>query len=622
MRIHDTWNLIFFRDGHIHRMVDDSINIHEQFPVPMKGIPILCSVNFEAGFAIPIIYFGRETFASGREIPESPDPLISRDSSNKRPSSNPLNSIIRKWEAQFALQGGVMESGDYVASKGRGDDRYYHADEWLDDGDEEEGDQGEYIGEVDLDAFRVITPDTVEEEEPETADSDGTDDEEEDNMDDVGGNWQLLIRRLDSGKQAVVKELVSELESFQAFPGHTKQKKQKALKDSTARLRRLLPKVNQIQSQWQAAVWAVVAATNEHVNMQAFMELWNDVAPNKQKEEIVKERDETVEKCSEFLREISAVWKLGESLQRSRNELAFSQLVRVWELWIQEEECAGRITPPLTPARSISKIEKRFAASLSELVPDLPSDVVPLLLRVAVFGVKKTSTKKPMTELPAGSDEDEKISESTEIPMVSLPATVFIYRRNELLKCKLTELKSLSLQLIQIADKDWDGSDTVPEFQSFDALFESYQQKFVRKQDRVVLPSPYEAWKYFAIKQANGEYITLYDLAQRASAAHHFAFTDKTGIPVFLPSIASARSADVERRKKLHDVKDERKRKREALEAKAKEQQSKFPPFNETFIPFPDFSKDLFAPDPIGGNPGLLDEDSRAPVVIATVDLT
>ena len=572
-------------------MVDESIDIAERFPVPGRGVPVVCALNFDAELPIPLIYFGRETRASGRVIPESPEQPRVQESSSRRISNNPLNSIIRKWETQFAIQGGVMESSDYVATKGRTDDRYYHADEWLDDGEEEEGDSGEYIGEVDLDGFRVIVPGEVDEDHDEGESEDGTDQENEDDMEDVGGNWQLLIKRLDSSKQQTVKDLVVDLETFQAFPGHTKQKKQKHLRDTTARLRRLLPKINNVQSQWQAAVWNVVVATNDSVNMQGFMELWNDVAPIKQKEELIRERDETIVKLNECIPEVVAVWKRGEGIMRSRSEVPMNLLNKVWDLWIQEEECAGRVTPQIFPSKSASKTEKRFATILSELVPQVTPDIVPLLLRVALFGSKK-SASSVKTKGPEGSEE-----EGAPEAHITLPTSVFIYRKNELLKCKLLEVKSLNNQQIQIIDKEWENFDASnpPEFDSFDALFESYQQKYVRKQDRLVLASSLDAWKYFAFKNGAGEYITMYDLVQKASAVLHYGIADKVGGPLFLPQIATARAADAEKRKKQNDLKDERKRKREALESKAKELSMRNPPFNDSFLPFPEFDRDLFA---------------------------
>lgn len=584
------------------------MNITERFPVPARGLPIVCSLNFDAELPIPLIYFGRETRSTGRDIPESPEPAPVHETSRGRISNNPLNSIIRKWETHFAIQGGVMESSDFVATKGRTDDRYYHADEWLDDAEEDEGDLGEYIGEVDLDAFRVIVPGQMEDEEDvfeEEDESDGTDQENEDGMEDVGGNWQLLLKRLDSSKQQVIKELVIDLETFQAFPGHTKQKKQKHLRDTIARLRRLLPKINHVQSQWQAAVWNVVVTTNEAMNMQAFMELWNDMAPNKQKEDIVKERDEVIVKLSESIAEVAGVWKRGESLMRNKHEATFNLLNRVWDLWLQEDECAGRLTPSVHPGRPVSKTEKRFASSLCELIPQLTPDVVPLLLRVALFGTKKSTAASTKKTVPEGSEEDQPVSSPPEIgtdtlPCPSLPFSVYIYRKNELLKCKVIEIKSLTHQTIQIVDKEWENYDASnpPEFSSFEALFESYQQKYVRKQDRLVLPSVLDAWKYFAIRSPGSqEYVTLYDMAAKAASMVSFAFTDKAGVPVFLPSIATARAADTEKRKKQNDLKEERKRKREALEAKAREQSMKNPPFNEEFLPFPEFDKDLFAAD-------------------------
>lgn len=580
------------------------------------GVPVICALNFDSQYSIPIIYFGRETRAPDREIPDSPEPILQRESSNQRSSSNPLNSIIRKWEAQFAMQGGVMESGEYVSSNGRGDDRYYHADEWLDDGEEEEADSGEYIGEVDLDAFKVVVmnrADAEEESEDDVAESDGTD-QEDDDMEDAGGNWQLLIRRLESNKRDPVKQLVLDMESFQAFPGHTKQKKQKALRDSVARLRRLLPKVNQIQSQWQAAVWNVVVATNDAANMQAFIELWNEVAPNKQKEEITKERDELVQKISPSLKELANLWKAGEALIRSKHDTTLSLLTKWWELWNQEEECAGRVGTSLASCRSITKVEKRFASSLGELIPNLNIDSIPYLLRVALFGSKKgkRTGNEPVASGPGGSDDDNQPGESqsataVDIPSISLPVTIYMYKKNELLKCRLVDIKSLAVQTIQIIDKEWEsgpaksptsggdaaGGSGIPEFSSLAAVYESYQQKFVRKQDRVGLVSQYDAWKCFAVKQGS-EYVYLFDVAQKAAAVGHYAFTDKGGNPLYLASVAVARLADADKRKRLEAQKDERKRKREILEQKARDNESMNPPFNDVFVEVPAFSKDLF----------------------------
>jgi hypothetical protein len=594
-------------------MVDESLNIAEQFPVPARGVPVICGINFDTQFSVPLVYFGRETRESDRDIPESPEPFLSRETSGHRSSSNPLNSIIRKWEAQFAIQGGAMESGEYVSSNGRGDDRYYHADEWLDDAEDEEGDSGEYIGEVDVEAFRVITgKDDDGESEDETVESDGTDQEDED-MDDAGGNWQLLIKRLDSSKRDVVRDLVTEMETFQAFPGHTKQKKQKALRDSVSRLRRLLPKVNQIQSQWQAAVWNVVVATNDSANMQAFIELWNDVAPNKQKDEITKERDELISKISSPLKELISIWKRGEVVIRSKHDSTLTLLTRWWDLWNQEEECAGRVGTTLLPGRSISKLEKRFGSTIGEFIPGISVDAIPYLVRVGLFGSKRTTKK---------TDDEE------EGAVISLPINIYMYKKNELLKCKLVDIKSLANQTIQIIDKDWEAApaksptngsgneqqttSSVPEFSSLAAVYDSYQQKYVRKQDRVGLVSQYDAWKCFAVKQGD-EYIYLFDLAQKAAGVGHYAFVDKAGNPLYMASIAAARLADADKRKRLEAQKDERKRKRDFLEQKARENQALNPPYNDEFLQVPPFNKELFKIEKSASN-----ETTNAPQIAAT----
>ena len=140
-------------------------------------------------------------------------------------------------------------------------------------------------------------------------------------------------------------------------------------------------------------------------------------------------------------------------------------------------------------------------------------------------------------------------------------------------------------------DKDWEttAGDT-GEYQSLATVFESYQQKYVRKQDRVYLPTQYDAWKNFAVKIGQ-EYVYLYDIAQKAASLGHYGFTDKSGNPIFLPSIAAVRSLEYDKKKRQMEAKEERKRKREANEAR---DDSKFPPYNDTFIPFPDFDKDLF----------------------------
>ena len=561
-------------------MVDESVNIEDSFPVPNRGVPILCPLNMRDGFGVPLIYFGRETRATNREVPESPEPCMQLTQSSQRSSSNPLNSIIRKWETAFALQGSGMDSEEFVSSNGRGDDRYYHADEWLDNGAEDnEGENEEYFGEVDVSAFRAIPAGELLEVEEEISESDVTDEEDE-VVEDAGGNWQILVRRLDAGRQSVVKDLVLELEAFQAFPGHTKQKKSKSLRDGVSRLRRLVPKVNQLQTQWQAAVWAIVSSVNDSVTMQQFIEMWNEVSPQKQKEEVLRERDELISKIGSSgpLQDLAAAWQRGEAIQRFKNEPFFNMLARVWELWVQEGECAGRITPDVIPGKPYSKAEKRLA----ELIPEVSSEVAQILVRISLVGSRKA-----------------KKSPDEEATSISLPATVYVYRRNELLKCKLVDIKGLSSHTILVSDKEWEAetpsSSGEVEFSSLESLFESYQQKFIRKQDRVVLPSPFEAWKYFAIKQGQ-EYSILYDVAQKAAAVCHYGFTDKAGNPIFLPSVAAARSADIEKRKKLNDIKEQRKRKRDAVEAKAKEVSSRNPPFNETFLPFPQFSKDLFLP--------------------------
>ena len=523
------------------------------------------------------------------EIPDSPVPVANRTtSSSQRGSANPLNSIIRKWEAKFARHGGFVD--EHVSSNGRNDGRYYEADEWLDDGQMEEDDGADEYREIDISQFRAIQTVAGEKEpEPEPEDEQyATDDEMED---DAGGNWQVLINRLETSKQPLVRELVLELEQVQAFPGHTKQKKQKSLRDCTARLRRLLPKVSQIQSQWQAAVWEVVSATNPTVTMQSFIDLWNDLSTLKQREEILKDREEIIPKLVEPVTEITSAWKRGESIMRLKHEQIFTQISRLWDLWIQEEECAGRAVTGVVPCRPISRSEKRFGAHLVELLP-ATADTITHFVRIALFGSRKT--KKTTEDInPGPSDEDGDTQGGVDIHVVALPATIFIYKKNELLKCKLLDVKSLMVQTIQIVDKEWEaaGPGDSLEYNSFATVFESYQQKYVRKQDRVTLPTQYDAWKNFAVKIGQ-EYVNLYDIAQKAASLAHYGFTDKSGNPIFIPSIAAVRAVEFDKRKKLMDAKEERKRKREAIGANKDE--SKNPPLNDIFIPFPDFDKDLF----------------------------
>lgn len=588
-------------------MVDETVDNEDPFPSPMRGIPIVSALKLGKDNPVPLIYFGRETKASGRQAPQSPEPVPSQPFSSGRPgSNNPLNSIIRKWEATFARHGGFMESGDFVSSNGKNDGRYYEADEWLDDGDvDENGDDDEYYDVV-LDQFRAIdtskdleTPTGAEDADDGSVEEEYETDEEgegDDAMDSTGGSWEVLIRRLESTKQPVVKEVVVELEQVQAFPGHSKQKKQKSLKDTTARLRRLLPKINQIQSQWQAAIWEIVSPANPLVTMQSFIDLWNEVSPSKQREEIVKERLELVTKLkSEPLADIVSHWKNGEVFIRIKHDSFFNIIVKIWDLWNVEEECSGRVVANLAASdKPVSRVEKRFGSHLCEVlapppVPDtqpenpfgLTPDIGAIFLRIALFGSKKNS-KQDSTE--------------SDLTVVSLPATVFIYRKNELLKCKLVDIKSLTQQLITVIDKEWETTNPDEEFASFNEIFESYQQKYVRKQDRIRLLTLVDGWKHFAVKNSvNGEYVTLYDIASKATNCGYFGFTDKSGNPMYMSQITSIRSAELEVRKKENEVNEEKKRKRNEAEEKIRIiSPPNEPPFGDVFVPFPEFSKDLF----------------------------
>ena len=604
-------------------MVDESVEHEDMFPSPLRGIPVSCGLKLGDDKPVPLIYFGRETKASGRAAPASPEPipLPSQSFSSSRPgSNNPLNSIIRKWEATFARHGGFMESGDFVSSNGKNDGRYYEADEWLDDGDvDDNGDDDEYYDVV-LDLFKSIdtsndanVPERAEEgddgsvEEEYETDEEGGDNDE---MDSTGGSWEVLIRRLEASKQPVVKEVVTELEQVQAFPGHSKQKKQKSLKDLTARLRRLLPKINQIQSQWQAAIWELVSTANPLVTMQSFIDLWNEISASKQREEIVKERIDLIAKLrNEPLTDIVSSWKSGEVFTRQKHDSFFNVITKIWDLWNIEEECSGRVVAAslAAPDKPLSRIEKRFGSHLCEQLSDhhqqqvpgsleaaattttlnefgLTPDIGAIFLRIALFGSKKSKI-----------DNSE-----NDFTVVSLPATVYIYRKNELLKCKLMEIKSLTTQMIQVIDKEWESNgenneQVHTEFNSFNDLFESYQQKYVRKQDRVRLVTCVDGWKLFAVKTNSGEYVNLYDIASKATAAGYYGFTDKSGNPMFMSQISSLRSADLEVKKKEQEVTDEKKRKRTDAQEKLKIiSPPNEPPFGDTFVPFPDFSKDLF----------------------------
>ena len=538
-------------------------------PVPLRGVMVKCALNFGADSEVPFMCFGRDSREAGPGAPDSPAVPTSSDGFKARGSTNPLNSVVRRLEAQLARHGGLLESGDFVSTNGRGDDRYYHADDFLDNGDEGDMEGDFFEGELDLTAFKLleILPGDEAEEE---SDNEMTDDEDTMN-DDAGGNWQTLLSRLEQTKQTLVREVVVELETVQSFPGHTRQKKLKSLRELTAKLRRLLPKVNQVQAHWQAAVWEVVTATNSAATMQSFLDLWNDVSVAKQREEIAKERAELVDKLGE-LPLIAAAWKQGEALTRPKHEAVFTTLAKLWDLWAQDEECLGRPLPACTG--SISRVEKRFAAHLVEICSNLVESlepVIPYLLRVALFGSK-------------GADSSS---------VVSLPVTIFLYKKNELLKCKLLEIKSLTHQTVQVVDKEW--SDSLVQFDSLAEVFESYQQKYVRKQDRVKLATNVDSWKQFAVKTTADllpSYTYLYDIALASVGSH--GFTDKGGHPLFIPSIGAARQTDLEKKKKQTELAEERKRKRDELEKKSQEKNFNKIPFGEFFHTFPEFDKSLW----------------------------
>jgi hypothetical protein len=593
-------------------MSESGSEVEEEYEpiMPERGVGIVCGLRLSALEPLPVLYFGDETHACGVGSPVSPrnaTPLKSGPESGRMGSNNPLNSIIRRWEAKFARHGGFMEESGCVSSSARNDGRYYEADEWLDDGNDE-GDEGEEDqGDFDPAAFRAIdTPDNIEEELDETPSVSEAENETSDETEEIGGNCETLLKRLDPYKQPVIKDLITEMEQVQAFPGHTKQKKQKSLRDCTSKLRRLLPKVSHVQSQWQAAVWDVVNLANPNTyTMQFFIDLWNDVSVAKQREEFSKDQLDCVFKLvtDSALKELISAWKKGEAVTRSRFEQTFNRVAKLWDVWVQEEECAGRVVPSLSPpSGGLSRIEKRFTSHLTELVPALSESAVSsVIFRMALFGSRKTKNKPLVgstVELSGTVVEDEVPSVALPDTSVSLPVTIFLYKRNELLKCKLIDIKSLAIQTIQVVDKDWlpppDASSPQPasvEFTSLTTLFESYQQKFVRKQDRIKLASQYDGWKNFAIKTNTNEYVYLYDIASKAALANTYGFTDKSGNPIYLPPLSAVRNADAERQKKLNQAKEERKRKREAqLEFLRTE-----PPFSDNFIPFPLFSKSLFA---------------------------
>ncbi len=605
--------------------VDDQVE-EEELPMPARGVGVICGLDLKGAGSVPVMYFGEETRSCGAVIPASPERVASRsqtgDSANRIGSSNPLNSIIRKWEAKFARHGGFMEASEFVSSSGRNDGRYYEADEWLDDGNEEGGQGEEDHADFDPSMFRAIdTP--VEDVGGDESDEEANDEEEEasndtnDESEEVGGNCETLLKRLDGFKQPVVKDLITELEQVQMFPGHSKQKKQKSLRDCTAKLRRLLPKVGHVQSKWQAAVWELVNVANPNsFTMQFFLDLWNDLSTSKQREDLVKEQADVVSKltsgdCLAQTKEMINAWKRGESITRAKFENIFNLVSKLWDVWVLEEECAGRVVPLINPLSGAQhRIEKRFLAHIAELAPELGgSPLSYVLLRIALFGTRKTKNKPVLgstVELsaaaaapPVEDDADASNPAPTTTSVVSLPCPIFLYKRNELLKCKMIDIKGLAVQVVQVTDKDWDTPgdasgvtvQSPAEFQSLTALFESYQQKFVRRQDRVKLASLYDGWKNFAIKTNNNEYVYLYDIASKASLGNTFGFTDKYGNPIYLPALSAVRNADAEKQKKTQQAKDERKRKREAELALLKTE----PPCSDAFYPFPCFDKTLFA---------------------------
>ena len=548
----------------------------EPFELPFN-IPV--DVPLVIGDTPQVIYFTREFKRLVKDNTHqaqanSPPQTRSDDTSALKSAisskGDRLAMAIMSIEARVSKFGALRAPQDIVRkAKKTTNEQFYNADDEFLDDEEVDYASGSESSEIDPLEFRAVKPedDLSDTDEPIPQEPAPTAADEYDRLGDRP-DWREVLLCVEDKKRPMIQELLQELEDSLNIAGSTRQRKLKIANDAASIVRRLVPKTSRIQNIWRKVFTNLLedSAIND-IKPEAFEMIWDEASVARQKEVIFENREELVKSVDPLqIKDACLSWKKAEALTWKKYEKMFAALNGLWKLWRKEEECAGRVIfPDLKERQRPTTTERRFASHLVTLFPAITDSASLILVRVALFGQKRGL--KPIQPSPANSDDDQAI-QGVQI----LPLRIWLYRKNCLLACKLNEVTSLTKQAVSVTEKEWEGS--ARDYTSLLQVYESYQQRYVKKQDRLPLTSAHDVWKHFAIKLASGEFQTLYDFVQKAAIAHDWCFVDKFGFPIFFPSIGAARVVDVKNKENRQKVKEDKKK----------------PPFGSEFLAFKQFN--------------------------------
>ena len=528
----------------------------EPFEFPFD-VPVEIELSF--GEVPQIYYFDRElkTLLDEQESEEDEESEEEQPNHSLKPpqvvqvtpdlmsikKSDPLAHVIANLEARCSRYGAPSAPKSIVRKKQAGDSFYQADDDFLDD--EEVEYQSDSEGELDPAEFKSVPGDyKFPEDENQTA-------KDEDGWDMFGDrpDWRALLVKLDDKKRATFRESMQVLDDALYIAGSTRQRKLRLLKEAVAVVRRLLPKIPKIQNVWKRAfVVLVEEAPVEEIKLDVFETYWEAGNVTAQREEISQQRDEILKTVDEeSAKDLSETWKKGEALTYRRGERIFGVIGKLYEFWTREEECFGRQVPVSADRQKPSQFERRFATHVQQSIPGISEQFSLVAVRIALYGNKK-STRSQTVQSSADTDEE---AESEALPM-----KIYLYKKSVLLDVKLNEVFSLSKQSVTVTDKAWEGA--TKDYPSLVHVFDSFQQRFTRKQDRQALAAGLDVWKLFCYKSGD-EYLPLYDAIQKSTSAIDWFFVDRLGYPVYLPSLALARAAEVKAKEGRGKSKEERK---------------------------------------------------------------
>jgi hypothetical protein len=356
-------------------------------------------------------------------------------------------------------------------------------------------------------------------------------------------DWRDLIQKLDEKKRDSVFEALKSLDDALFIAGSTRHKKLKLLKEAIGIVRRLGPKPLKHQNEWLRCLTILIEdAPLQEIKTELVALIWEESDVKIQKEEIIKQKEDILKSLTTLSDNAGSS---GVTATQILNQAALKNEVFSWkrfdkialtvrslfDLWKREEECSGRCIPPFKEGRKPSSQEKKFAAYLASLLA-LSEQASLMITKVALFGSKKTSGSTPTQ-----TDEEDSQKDSYTF---QLPLKIWLYKKNPLLQCKLNEMFSFSNQQVTVLEREWSGA--TREYPSLISIFDAYQQRYVKSQDRQELATTVDVFRFFATKHGN-DFVTLYDILLKS--AFDWCFMDKQGFPLYVLSISNQRQVEL-----------------------------------------------------------------------------